>query len=207
MTRRVILLAAALLLAATPALCQARDYQGTEMGQGGIQALPPGHPPVDGRGGQTPPAGTPRHWNPETVQQLTGTISAIGPANIAARPRKPGPLVMTLDTAEGAREVVLGPAWYVTRQDPRLSVGDQVTVTGSVLTKDGEQYVIAQTVEKDGQILTLRDENGYPLWRGQGRAGRGAMPHEMQPGPMGGGGGMSGCPMGGGMQGGSGQAQ
>jgi hypothetical protein len=208
MIKRLTLLAAALLLAAVPALCQAQ--QGSDMG--GQVVLPPGHPPIDGHGGPAAPTvespgstpgsmpesatggpSRPMHWNPNTVESLEGRISAIGPA-MAPGPgqqvRPPGALMIALDSEQGTRQVVLGPAWFLYQQEPKLKLGDHVKVTGSVVSGEGRSLMLAQKVEKNGQTLTLRDEQGRPAWAG-GRhgAGMGGASSMSDPGASGG------CPM------------
>jgi hypothetical protein len=165
MSRRVILLAAALLLAAAPALCQDQE---SRMG------LPPGHPPLgQGRGAQDPAPG-PLHWNPQTVQDFEGTITAMGPAlppQPGQKVKPAGALMIDLDTPQGTQQVVLGPGWYLDQQEPKLKLGDQVKVRGSVVTEEGRRYVLAQRVTKDGQTLSLRDDSGFPVWSGRGAGG------------------------------------
>jgi hypothetical protein len=126
------------------------------------------------------------------------------------RVEPPGALMIALETKEGPQEVLLGPSWYLYQQEPRLKLGDEVKVRGSVVSQEGRRYVLAQRVVKDGQTLSLRDESGMPMWA-RGRYGRGAgqqmappqgegMPgRQMGPSrcPMGGRGGMQGGPMGG----------
>ncbi len=199
MTKRLILLGAALLLALTPALCQGEDALGGDMGEQS-QMLPPGHPPIEGRGGaaEAQPAGRPLHWNPQSVQEFQGTITALGPAvetEAGQRPQPIGSLMMAMDTPKGPEQVLLGPSWYLYGQEPHLKLGDQVKVTGSVIDREGQRLVLAQKVDKDGQTLTLRDESGRPVWAGA-PMGRGMAPSK----DMGGRGG--GCPMGQGGMGG-----
>ena len=45
-------------------------------------------------------------------------------------------------------------------------------IRGSRVKIDGEEAIIAREIKKGDKTLVLRDENGVPMWRGQGRSGR-----------------------------------
>lgn len=183
MLRRVLLIAAALLLAASPGICQREELP--DQSAGDHQALPPGHPPIDGRGGPAQPMGRPGgvaggvldQLTPENLEEFEGKIAAMGLA-ISPSPGEEmapsGALMIALETGEGTRQVLLGPAWYLYQQEPRLRLGDEVKVMGWTVTVEGESFVVAQSVTKEGQTITLRDENGLPKWAG-GRMRRGGM--------------------------------
>lgn len=85
-------------------------------------------------------------------------------------------------------ELMLGPVWFLEENGIVPSIGERVTVTGSRVDAyddgrhhgggngghggmmggdDGDDdYVIAIILEADGVTLALRDDEGYPLWRG-----------------------------------------
>ena len=81
-------------------------------------------------------------------------------------------LVLKTDTDH--INVDLGPPWYVSKQGFHLNQGDSLEVTGSRVTSEGQTRLLATTVNKDGQTLKVRDEQGMPLWREQDRGGRGS---------------------------------
>ncbi len=78
--------------------------------------------------------------------------------------------------AEGVRLVVaagaesldvhLGPVVYVDAQRVRLAAGDVVAVTGVAASLDGRPVVLAIKVERAGQTLRLREQDGTPAWLG-----------------------------------------
>jgi hypothetical protein len=77
----------------------------------------------------------------------------------------------TIETVDG--EVIsvdeithLGPQWYLENQDIQIQPGDKVEITGSRVTFSGQPAIVAAQVKKGKTILTLRDENGFPLWSG-----------------------------------------
>ena len=71
---------------------------------------------------------------------------------------------LTLYSNNGQILVQLGPAWFVENQDIQIIAGDYVTVTGSRVTYNGSQLIVAKEVMKEDKVLLLRDDNGYPLW-------------------------------------------
>ncbi|HPC33938.1 MAG TPA: hypothetical protein PL061_13360 [Syntrophales bacterium] len=68
--------------------------------------------------------------------------------------------------------VTLGPVWYLRRQDVDIKTGDQLTVKGAkTKTREGKVYLAAAVIKnlRTGRILTLRDEDGRPLWTSKKR--------------------------------------
>lgn len=78
---------------------------------------------------------------------------------------------LTVKTAEGDMQVMLGPTRFITDKGFSFAKGDQVEVTGSKVSMGGSNYLMAREVVKDGKTLTLRDKDGRPEW--SGGAGRG----------------------------------
>jgi hypothetical protein len=115
------------------------------------------------------PAGTvtgkaPRHYNPQTVETLTGKVAAVN--RIASRkPGRPDRVMMDLQTDKGTVKVHLGPANYLDKQAFKLASGDQVEVKGMQISRPKVTVFIAGEVQKGGQVLKLRDAaTGRPLW-------------------------------------------
>jgi hypothetical protein len=76
-------------------------------------------------------------------------------------------LILKSDKEEVA--VHLGPSWYLEKHGLRIAPGDRIEVRGSRITFQGKPAIIAAEVKKGGESLKLRDDNGLPAWRGQGR--------------------------------------
>ena len=74
---------------------------------------------------------------------------------------------MSIFTQAGDITIHLGPEWYIDSQILQLKVDDNVIVTGSKVTYEGNLVIIAKEIIKDGQVLNLRDDIGFPLWSGQ----------------------------------------
>ena len=113
-------------------------------------------------------------WGPEnhynklyditTVESVTGLVLAID--KIYPENNLSYGIHLTLNTTEGNVSVHLGPGWFIENQDIQINSNDYVTVTGSKITVNGVDIIVAKNVMKDDKILVLREENGYPLWSG-----------------------------------------
>ena len=139
----------------------------------------------DSRGGGNQGNGN-QYFDPDTVTTVTGELTRLyadweplGHGNHTGDGTH-----FELRTGDGTTyDLILGPAYYLEDSGISLSVGDTVTVTGSVVDSyyaefSDNQYLIATRITADGVTLDLRDEDGYPLWSGgngggQGRGGLG----------------------------------
>lgn len=102
------------------------------------------------------------------VMEIKGKIEKIQIA--------PGEGMPFLQVKNGSQttKVYLGSMRYLMEQDFKPKAGDEVAVKGYRMNSD----IVAITVDHDGKLLRLRDDKGFPLWRGgpHGR-GRGPMGH------------------------------
>lgn len=92
---------------------------------------------------------------------LDGTVSEI--ATETLQEGAPEALVITLDTGEGSRRVILGPSWFAGRENLLLGEGDQVRIEGRSATWNGEPWVSAWTVTKGEDRWSLWN-NSRPGW-------------------------------------------
>jgi hypothetical protein len=74
-----------------------------------------------------------------------------------------------IKTDQGTVTVHLGPTTYINQQQIALNPGDVVEVTGSQVQMGGKTLMLAKEVKVGGKTFQLRDDQGMPLWRGQGR--------------------------------------
>ncbi len=81
----------------------------------------------------------------------------------------PEPARLILDTDQGKIPVILGPPWFVEKQELKIAALDRIEVTGSRITLKGKPAVIAAEVRKGDKVLRLREKNGTPLWGAPGR--------------------------------------
>ena len=109
-----------------------------------------------------------RMYDPATEVTLKGTVEAVN--------QQSGGQMMgthlTVKAGDESREVMLGPANFITGKGFAFAKGDSVEVTGSKITMGAMEFVIAREVAKDGKTLTLRDKTGTPQWAGTGRGRR-----------------------------------
>jgi hypothetical protein len=80
--------------------------------------------------------------------------------------------------------VNVAPAWFMENQEFPLAVGDVVTVTGALTQRQEEcqldeeniTVILAAEIVNGELVLVLRDELGYPVWRGTRGADNGRNP-------------------------------
>ena len=115
----------------------------------------------------------PQLYNPQTVTTVAGQVESL--ENLP--PMGPGGgrgmmhLTASLKTDQGSITIHLGPAWYLEQQQLALKIGDALEVTGSKVTLNQKPTIIAKELRVNGKTLKLRDEQGFPLWRGMGPGG------------------------------------
>ncbi|HEY9159737.1 MAG TPA: hypothetical protein VIS94_01445 [Desulfomonilia bacterium] len=97
-----------------------------------------------------------------------------------------GPVTFGLKAEKDTYMVIASPAWYWRQTGLSMSEGDNVTVRGSKsLGRDSNLYIIAQDIkiEATGQIITLRNNEGKPVWSNASRmSGSGSRGSTMQHG-------------------------
>jgi hypothetical protein len=103
-------------------------------------------------------------YNPQTVTTIQGTVVSPGPP--MGRMQH---VSWVVKTAKGDLTVHLGPAWYMTQHQISLKPGDTVEATGSQMEMGGGTRMVAKEVKVGGKTFQLRDDQGVPVWRGQGR--------------------------------------
>lgn len=117
-----------------------------------------------GSGGWGPTTPYGRMYNPATAETLRGEVVGIQQF-VPAKGMRSGVHVQ-LKTDKETIDVHLGPTWYVENQDVKIAPKDQIEVKGSRITFDGKAAIVAAEVTKGDETLTLRDQNGIPLWSG-----------------------------------------
>lgn len=63
----------------------------------------------------------------------------------------------------------LGSYWYWQEKGYKVEKDKLIKVTGMVIEIDGKKNVFPQKVVIDNKEIILSDENGIPVWAGQGR--------------------------------------
>lgn len=116
---------------------------------------------AQGNGSQNRGRGQHSLYNPATIVRVEGTIVDI---QSVTRQGPGAGIHIRLQTTDNVKEIHLGPSWYIEKQDVKLNIKDNVTVTGSEVTYNGAKVIIAAKVEKGPKTLELRDANGIPKW-------------------------------------------
>lgn len=106
-----------------------------------------------------------RFYNPSTETTVTGTIEEV--RTVPSRSgRGWGGTHLDLKTESGTFDVHLGPSAFLAAKNFTFAKGDQVEATGSKVTYQGHDAIIAREVKMGGKVLTLRNAQGIPQWSG-----------------------------------------
>ena len=103
-------------------------------------------------------------YNPQTVTTIKGTVETAGP-----QMGRTQHVSWVVKTDQGNITVHLGPARYINQHQIVLKPGDAIEATGSKMEMGGGTMLVAKEVKVGGKTFQLRDDQGLPLWRGQGR--------------------------------------
>jgi hypothetical protein len=91
-------------------------------------------------------------------------LPTIGPGGL---PEGGTSVAVVLKTDQGSITIYLGPPWYLSQQKFSINAGDILRVIGSRAPLSSAA-MIAREVTKNGMILRLRDEQGFPVWNNMG---------------------------------------
>lgn len=106
-------------------------------------------------------------YDTATVEKISGEI--INMEKITNQMMKSYGVHLIVKNISETIEVHLGPGWFIEDQEETLAKGDKVIVYGSRIICDNKPSIITREIKRGGYTLLLRDENGIPLWQGQGR--------------------------------------
>jgi hypothetical protein len=109
---------------------------------------------------------TPR-YNPDTVETFTAEVISVE-GHRRARPYGWGVHLRVRKNGE-ILPVHLGPIWFLNDYDFYVKEGETLTITGSRIMDEGETAVVASEIKVGDDLLTLRDEQGRPVWTAAGR--------------------------------------
>jgi hypothetical protein len=73
-------------------------------------------------------------------------------------------VIIYLADEEDVMEVHLGPSWYIDRQLRHIKIGEELTVTGSVIDYKNQEILVARTLQRGKSTYCFRDEDGSPYW-------------------------------------------
>ena len=102
-----------------------------------------------------------RMYDPNSVITISGIVTVIDYINIGETDTRG--VHISVRTKNETMQVHLGPEWYIGKQTMLVHINDKVDVTGSRVNYNGDEIIIAREISKDGNVMKLRDSNGYPL--------------------------------------------
>ena len=105
-----------------------------------------------------------RMYDVNTVETIIGTVVSVDSV-VPTRGMSKG-IHVTLETEADEVTVHVGPSWFLENQEIPLAVGDELEITGSMTTVDGQRALIAAEIVSGDMVLELRDEAGRPAWSG-----------------------------------------
>jgi sporulation protein YlmC with PRC-barrel domain len=127
----------------------------------------PTNEPRGGGWGVDTPYG--RLYDPAKEQTISGPVLSIETS--APMPGMAPGMQMLVQTDDGkSTRVQVGPAWYLEHQDLDIKENTRVQVTGARAEIEGQPVLMAREVQFDGQVITLRDAQGMPMWSSLRRA-------------------------------------
>lgn len=86
--------------------------------------------------------------------------------------QRPGMVGVRLNviTDTGERiSVLVGPLYFLEQAGYSPKVGDRITIEGFLINSDVDAILVARTITYGSTTVTLRDEQGMPLWSGGAR--------------------------------------
>jgi sporulation protein YlmC with PRC-barrel domain len=137
-------------------LQQAPAYEGVKES---MQA-PASEPRGDGWGGDTVYG---RLYDPAKEETISGYVVSIDTST--PLPGMALGIQMLVQTDDGKNmRVQIGPAWYLDRQNLNMQGNTRVQVTGARVEIEGQPVLMAREIQCEGQLITLRDAQGMPMW-------------------------------------------
>ncbi len=106
-----------------------------------------------------------RMYNPSTETTVNGTVEQVRNVSRGGW----GGTHLDLKTESGTLDVHLGPSAFLSSKGFQFAKGDQVQVTGSKVSFEGHEAIVAREVKKGDKVLVLRNDQGVPEWSGARR--------------------------------------
>jgi len=106
-------------------------------------------------------AQSPPKYDPATETKLKGTVEELkfvpptGAKSVA---------YLVIKSGTDTLQVFLCPKTFLDQMGATFKPQDKVEVTGSKVTQDGADLILAREVDKGDDMLTLRFKDGKPAW-------------------------------------------
>jgi len=103
-----------------------------------------------------------RKFNPTNIERIKGEIVD---KKVSKNPDGSSSVLIVLHTKDNQEvKVLLGPSSYLEKNRMALQIGDKVEVKVSRMSVNGQEMLIAYEIDKTGNLIRLRDEQGNPSW-------------------------------------------
>lgn len=96
-------------------------------------------------------------------ETLTGTCD--GMANTTINREVGDAKIIRIKTAQGLREVIVGPSWYTPKDEVPCGTNAPVTIEAWSAMINGKQYWIARSIDTKGTRTEMFDTSGSPIWQ------------------------------------------
>jgi hypothetical protein len=106
-----------------------------------------------------------RLYNPSTESTIQGSVTQV--STVTGKHGWNG-LHLALRHDGEISDVHLGPAQWISSRGFSFAEGDQVEIVASHVKYQGTDAWVARQITKDGKVLVLRDEQGFPQWSRSG---------------------------------------
>jgi hypothetical protein len=118
---------------------------------------------ISGNTGFTADSPYNRLYNTRTVLTVKGKVTG---KQVAPPMKGMANAVTLMVKAANAKtyQIDVGPEWYVNNQLTQIKVGDTISVTGSRVSIDGHDVILAEQIVKGKNVLALRRPMGRPYW-------------------------------------------
>lgn len=107
-----------------------------------------------------------RIYNPSTVETITGEVQSVYFFSYN-KSSAYGGVHITVRTEKETITVHVGPSWYLDDNNFTINLNDKIEVKGSRVSWNGSDVIIAANIKIGDKLLTLRDDDGVPLWSGR----------------------------------------
>lgn len=109
------------------------------------------------------------YYNTTAVVSISGEITSV--ENVTRGWGSGAGTHLVIRTGDGPVTVYAGPASFL---KDRISLvrGDTIRVTGARTDADGVSGIVAKEIRKGAVSVVLRNDDGTPLWTGQGQGRR-----------------------------------
>ena len=104
-----------------------------------------------------------RAYSPVTLETVSGEVIEVYQAT--SRQGYKSGLHLLIKANEENIDVHLGPISYIEGQNFNFEPGDVLEIKGDLLNDSQMPTMTAIEVKKNNESLTLRDDDGFPMWR------------------------------------------